>query len=267
LSIGEQLGGRGAFQISYRYFRLGNALIFDLVLISEEGHTHSPKTFVQQVEATCLQNGIKAHYICDCKMAFLDEACTNRVIDDTALKIPVRAHTPSGYKNNRADHWKECTECGSEIADSHGTHGDQNGDNRCDICSYALPITGSGNSGVGSETPGSTGSASADNSDTPTTTVGDADASSSQENSTEHTEDNAGDSAETVGDESTSTTVSDGSETAEQKEPSATVEETPVCEDSADHNSWKAAIWLCAGIVVVASGVGAALILFKKKKK
>jgi len=135
LTIGKQLGGTGAFQISYKSFELGNALIFDFVLISEN-HVHKAKTSVPKVNESCQSNGKKAYYICDCGAKFLDEACTKRINSDSELTIPAIAHKPSDYKNDGTGHWKQCTECETEIADSRSAHMDENADGVCDACAY-----------------------------------------------------------------------------------------------------------------------------------
>ena len=137
LSIGKQLGGTGAFGVSYSSYELGHALIFEFVLVSEN-HTHKTKTAVAMVKESCRADGKKAYYICDCGSKFLDEACTKSVNGDGDLTIPALAHTPSGYTSDGIGHWKVCTVCGTEIADSRGSHTDENADNQCDTCTYVL---------------------------------------------------------------------------------------------------------------------------------
>ena len=139
LDIGKQLGGKGAFQVSYSASMLKNAVIINVIVISE-GHVHKAKTTVQQVDASCLANGKKAHYICDCGLKFLDGACTILVSSDSELIIPAKEHILSGWKNDVTSHWKECTSCGSETANTRGEHVDRNKDNKCDTCGYALPV-------------------------------------------------------------------------------------------------------------------------------
>lgn len=158
VSIGQKLNGPGGFQISYSMFELGNALIFDVVLTSAN-HVHKTKTSVKLVKESCLANGTKAHYICDCGAKFLDEACTKQVVSDSELTIPASSHSPSGYKNDGADHWKECKKCGSEIAKSRSAHKDGNKDNKCDACAYVMAVyeQGGGSSAGGNTTPNNGG--------------------------------------------------------------------------------------------------------------
>lgn len=272
LPIGEQLGGAGAFQVFYNYYRLGNALILDFVLISEGGHTHKPKTFVQQVEASCLTNGKKAYYICDCGMLFSDEACTKQIVDDNALTIPATAHTPTGYKNDGAKHWKECAACGCEIANSSGGHYDRNGDNKCDICAYTLPVVNVGGDATGGD---STGNGNA----TDTTTAGDTDTTSKPDTSTDNTTDSTAETTDEPAEDNMSIqptddeTPTDGSEAPSGDSETGTDEgTTPVTEATASQDSvqpdgsvlgW---VWICLGVVVAAAGASVTVILLRKKK-
>lgn len=142
IPLAEDLGAKGNYTVSYNYSTLGNALIIDIIIVSES-HTHKPKTTVPQVNASCLANGKKAYYICDCGLKFLDSNCTQQITSDSQLEIKASAHTPSDFKNDASNHWKECTVCGSEIAGTRGEHKDDDKDNKCDICTYALPVTDS----------------------------------------------------------------------------------------------------------------------------
>lgn len=156
LSVGTQLGGTGAFRISYTVTQLGKAMLFNVVLL-DENHVHRAKTTVPQVNATCLTNGTKAHYICDCGFQFLDSACTQQVTDNAQLMIAAENHSPSGWQNDATGHWKVCTKCGSETADTRAGHGDSNTDYKCDTCGYALPVPNQGgDASGGTQTPVST---------------------------------------------------------------------------------------------------------------
>lgn len=140
LGIASKLGATGSYSASYNLAKLGNAIILNIIIISGN-HTHSVKTTVSKVNETCLANGTKAYYNCDCGLKFLDQACTQQVINEVDLNIPAKSHTPSNWKNDVANHWKECTQCGSESANTRSAHTDGNKDNKCDTCGYALPIT------------------------------------------------------------------------------------------------------------------------------
>lgn len=148
-SIATDLGATGNYSVSYNRSKLSNALIINVVVISGD-HTHSVKNTVAQKDATCLSPGTKAYYICDCGLKFLDQACTQQITDDKQLNITAKSHTPSGWKNNASDHWKECTMCGGETVNTRSAHSDNNKDNKCDTCGYALPVADeSGNITIG----------------------------------------------------------------------------------------------------------------------
>ncbi len=154
LEIGKQLGATGSCHITSGASCLKNAVILNVVIISED-HTHKAQTTVPQTAATCLTNGKKAYYICDCGLKFLDSACTKQVTNDSELNIAASSHTPSDWKNDATNHWKECTKCGSITVNTRGAHTDTNKDNKCDTCGYQLPVADqSGNIIVGDGTSG-----------------------------------------------------------------------------------------------------------------
>ncbi len=139
LDIGKQLGATGSCHITSGASMLKNAVILNVIIISSD-HTHKAQTTVPQTAATCLTNGKKAHYICDCGLKFLDTACTNQVNNDSELNIPASSHTASGWKNDATNHWKECTKCSSTTVNTRAAHTDTNKDNKCDTCEYQLPV-------------------------------------------------------------------------------------------------------------------------------
>lgn len=68
--------------------------------------------------------------------------------DDGSITVSVKfttlgkehKHTDSDWKTDNDNHWKVCTDtsCGT-ITVAKEAHKDQNKDNKCDICSYAIP--------------------------------------------------------------------------------------------------------------------------------
>lgn len=152
-SIAAGLGATGSYSVSCSSTQLGRAVILDVVII-QQGHSHAAQKTVAQVNASCLANGTKAYYICDCGLKFLDQACTQQITSDSQLEIKATEHTPSGWQKDVTDHWKACTVCGSETADTRSAHSDNNQDNRCDICGYALPKTDTGSTPADKETTG-----------------------------------------------------------------------------------------------------------------
>ena len=260
LTIGKKLGGKGAFQVSYSASTLKNAVILNVIVISEN-HIHKPKTTVKQEDATCLTNGTKAHYICDCGLKFSDSACTKQIYDSDLL-IPAKAHTTSGWKNDATSHWKECTVCGSETANTRAEHNDSNKDNKCDTCQYALPVADeSGNIVIGGGTNTNDNSGSADNtpstSSKPTTSSKDEIPTSSVEGTTDNIESNVD------GDES-----SDDSTLENDAATGGIIEEIEemIYDDAEPDNSAMMWIIICGGAAVfVAAGVTALVVLIKKK--
>lgn len=286
LSIGEQLGGTGAFQISYGTLTLGNALILDFALTSES-HAHKPQTSVQQVNATCQANGTRAYYICDCGIKFLDAACTKQIINDSELTIPANVHTPSNFKYNDTDHWKECTQCGCEIANTRSAHRDGNGDNQCDTCAYALPVINEGgNTAVGGNTTGNNNGDSSNNEAQPGPETGDNNTSTVPDESVDDTggvgKDTTGESQpddnetspggdETQPDDSETIfedgdTTPDSSGTASDGNPTSDPEETVSDIGAQSGEPDLKPVFILGAAVVVIAGIAAMVISFRKKK-
>ena len=266
LEIGKQLGGKGAFSISSSYSTLKNAVVVSVILINGS-HTHSAKTTVKQENATCLANGTKAYYVCECGLKFSDAACTKQVNSTSELVIPAKAHTPSGWKNDASGHWKECTTCGTETANTRGDHTDKNKDNKCDTCAYALPVADeSGNIVVDSGTNSNTSSNNSTNNNTskPTTSSNNETTSNVVENtSSDNTTSDNTESDDTTSQPSGNTT---SEENASNEESTTEVEEIIEEEISDDSNS-STTTWIIIGIaaaLVVIGGVVA--IIFIKKK-
>lgn len=139
LNIVDIMGPADTVQCTFHVSGLQKAIIFELITISN-GHSHSPAKTVAQINASCITNGTKQHYVCSCGLKFTDVGCTSPITSEDLLIIPPTNHNISGYKNDTNCHWKTCTKCGSEIIDTRGSHKDSNKDNKCDICIYQLPI-------------------------------------------------------------------------------------------------------------------------------
>jgi hypothetical protein len=252
LSIGEQLGGTGAFQVSCSTSPLDNAVVIKVVVISE-GHTHKVKTAVKQENASCLSGGTKAHYICDCGLKFLDSACKKQVSSADELLIPAKKHSPSSWKNDVTSHWKECNDCGSETANTRGKHMDKNKDNKCDTCDYNLPVadesgnivvsggteTNNSNSSADNSPSGSTESVTPDKSDTPSTQEGDTLSESENTQGTDSESDISTESNDVTTDKKT--------------------------DETGNHSSLIKWILVCGGSVVVTAGILFLIVLLRKK--
>ena len=96
-------------------------------------HTHN-LTLVDENPATCTTPGNKAYYTCDgCDKWFEDATGSVDITDKTSVILTANGHTPSDWKSDADNHWKECTRCGDKTeleAHDFGT------DNECDICGY-----------------------------------------------------------------------------------------------------------------------------------
>lgn len=259
LSIGEQLGGKGAFQVSYGVSILKNAIILNVVVVSEN-HSHKAQTTVSQVAATCLANGTKTYYICDCGLKFLDKACTQQVTNDSQLEIKALSHIPSGWKNDASNHWTECTKCGSETINTRAEHSDGNKDNKCDTCGYSLPVAdANGNITIGGGTSGGNSSTSSSQ----TTSQN----SDNQNNTSSVNSNTSGENEDTVTTESAEEITSSDNETIITDETTSTHEESYLYAGTKPNNAALKWILICGGAAaVVAAGIAVAIILIKKNK-
>ena len=68
-----------------------------------------------------------------------DDGSVNVSVKLTALSKEHK-HTDSDWKTDKDNHWKVCTDtaCGT-ITVAKEAHKDQNKDNKCDVCAYAIP--------------------------------------------------------------------------------------------------------------------------------
>ena len=76
------------------------------------------------------------------------KTATVETFDDGSINVSLKLtavssehkHTDSDWKTDKDNHWKVCTDtsCGI-ITVAKEAHKDQNKDNKCDICSYAMP--------------------------------------------------------------------------------------------------------------------------------
>ena len=76
------------------------------------------------------------------------KTATVETFDDGSINVSVKLtalskehkHTDSDWKTDKDNHWKICTDtsCGT-ITVAKEAHKDQNKDNKCDVCAYAIP--------------------------------------------------------------------------------------------------------------------------------
>ncbi len=134
------------------------------VEIPEPGHVHDdPLKKVDEKPATCTQEGSKAYYVCEsCGTWFEDAAGEKAITDHDSVILPKTEHTPSDWKADADNHWKECTECTEAITGSLSAHSFEwiidreatvteagSKHEECSVCGYAkdsvkIPATGTG---------------------------------------------------------------------------------------------------------------------------
>lgn len=263
VSIGADLGATGSYSVSYNLSYLGKSLILNTV-VTQQGHTHAVRQTVSQVDPSCLSGGTKAYYVCDCGLKFLDQGCTQQVTDDSQLDIKAQEHTPSGWKNDAANHWKECTRCGTETADTRGAHNDGNSDHKCDTCGYALPVPDTEDNTQNTESSDSTEDTGTSESTDSTENTQASEATESTENTqtTEITE--STESTDSYQDTDSTDGASDDAP-VESTQPSLTGSETDG--QNAPKTDSGAGIWaVLGGAALVASGMGVAVVIYLKKK-
>ncbi len=137
LLIAKKAGLPNGYGYSTQLKYIGNEIILSVKFI-DPNHVHS-LTPIKKVEPTCISKGCKAYYKCNCGDWFSDANGKQKITDKNSLEIAVTAHTNSGWKTNANEHYKECTKCGIETANSRNTHTDKNKDYKCDTCGYSLP--------------------------------------------------------------------------------------------------------------------------------
>ena len=87
-------------------------------------HTHN-LTLVPAKAPTCTENGNTAYYTCDgCDKWFEDATGAPEITDKTSVILAATDHSPSDWKSDNTDHWKECTvvSCGVVIEGSKAAH-------------------------------------------------------------------------------------------------------------------------------------------------
>ncbi len=87
-------------------------------------HTHN-LTLVPAKAPTCTEKGNTAYYTCDsCDKWFEDATGASEITDKTSVILAATGHSPSDWKSDNTDHWKECTvvSCGVVIEGSKAAH-------------------------------------------------------------------------------------------------------------------------------------------------
>lgn len=124
------------YRYSYTTAVLGHEVIISVSIINPE-HQHN-LTMVPAKAPTCNEKGKLAYYTCDCGHWFSDPSALTEITDISTLNIPALSHTPSEWKSDSNNHWKICTTCGVEIANTLQSHTTPDQNNNCHICSASL---------------------------------------------------------------------------------------------------------------------------------
>ena len=78
-------------------------------------HTHN-LTLVPAKAPTCTEKGNTAYYTCDgCDKWFEDATGASEITDKTSVVLTATGHTPSDWKSDADNHWKECTVAGCGV--------------------------------------------------------------------------------------------------------------------------------------------------------
>ena len=103
-------------------------------------HRHSLEK-VAEVPPTCTKEGMQEYWRCkECNGNFYDAQGSRGIADLQQLKIPVAEHVGGNWQYDTTHHWKNCKGCGQLVAQSDASHADTDGNYKCDICGYGLPV-------------------------------------------------------------------------------------------------------------------------------
>ena len=101
-------------------------------------HTHRA-VLVQAVEPTCLTEGNKAYYVCDCGRLYADSSCTTEIKSQDVV-LPAKGHNYSGnYAYDADGHWRVCSRC-SALEEKHSHVYDDDRDTICNDCGFDRTI-------------------------------------------------------------------------------------------------------------------------------
>lgn len=101
-------------------------------------HTHRA-VLVQAVEPTCLTEGNKAYYVCDCGRWYADSSCTTEIKSQDVV-LPAKGHNYSGnYAYDADGHWRVCSRC-SALEEKHSHVYDDDRDTICNDCGFDRTI-------------------------------------------------------------------------------------------------------------------------------
>lgn len=120
-------------------------------------HTHRA-VLVKAVEPTCLTEGNKAYYVCDCGRWYADSSCTTEITSQDVV-LPAKGHSFSGdYVYDAVGHWRVCSRCAA-LEEKHSHVYDNDKDAICNDCGFERTIKNpepGKPGGGGTETPSPT---------------------------------------------------------------------------------------------------------------
>ncbi len=92
---------------------------------------------VEEVAATCTDNGTKAHWTCTvCRSTFSDEKCENPITMEE-LKIPAIGHkVAEKLASDENGHWHVCVTCGESVSSVETHSFDELTGTSCTVCGY-----------------------------------------------------------------------------------------------------------------------------------
>lgn len=127
------------------------------IIAPAKNHTHN-LTKVEQIPATCTEDGTIEHYTCDgCSEFFADAEGKNPISDPASMVLVALGHEQLGDWCVDADnHWKGCIRCAAVLNGDKQPHEDADGDGKCDVCLYA-PGTAVPEGPAKPQDPGTTG--------------------------------------------------------------------------------------------------------------
>lgn len=107
------------------------------VMQAAENHTHDLAK-VEEVPATCIKEGVKAHYSCSgCSDLFSDSQGKQKITDRATLAIGALGHeTGDDWASDEQYHWRICKTCAAILDETKMLHEDTDSDDKCDTCSY-----------------------------------------------------------------------------------------------------------------------------------
>lgn len=145
-----KLDGKAAEAVDLSSDGVTAVIIFKLTPL-EASHTHN-LTLVPASSATCTTPGNTAYYTCDgCDKWFEDATGASEITDKTSVILAATGHTPSNWKSDADNHWKECTVvgCGVIIEGSKAAHtpdreaATETEPVKCSECDYEIaPVLG-----------------------------------------------------------------------------------------------------------------------------